>query len=172
MRDIDKRAILRKRAEAIGRAKTIKADAQKSIEILDFVLNGEVYALETPYIKKVCTIEEVVNVPGVPEFVIGIFCNLGEVISVLDLQVLFKLSKVERTSPYRLIVLSKDDMDLAVCVDAIGTVREIRETELYSVSPLINNLPEGYLKAVAPVNVIILDADYILRDRSLLVSHE
>jgi len=61
-------------------------------------------ALDVDVVDSVVEVERFFRVPHSPPFLLGIVTVHGEVITVLDLPLLFHKEKVEETSPYRLVV--------------------------------------------------------------------
>ncbi len=165
----DKKAALKKRAQDISRAKTLKIKTEREISIMDFRLAGEVYALETPFIRKVLPAVDIIKVPGAPNFLMGLFNNRGSIFSVVDLRVLFNIASREVGAEGKWILLSGHDMEFAVYADSIGVVRSVQESSLVKTLPVLASFPPGYVKGMTAEREIILDAEVILKDEGLRI---
>jgi len=165
----DKKAILRKRAEAISRPFTIKVQEHKTLEVLEFGLSDEVYAIETRYIKEVIDLEGVVELPSVPSFVMGIFNHRGSIVSVIDLRVIFNIARKQAEGTTKVIVLSSEDMEFAIYADSIGMVRTIAESAVNNNVPSLASFPEGYTKGLIEDRIVLLDGGAIIKDKNLVV---
>lgn len=169
MTEQDKRAILRKRAEAISSARTLKIDAKKTIEVLEFCLSGESYALQTTHIKYVCSSQAIIKMPCVPAFVFGIFNHKGSIVSVIDLRVLFDLNISPAEGAAKIIILSDGDMEFGVLAESIGSVSAIDESAISRTVPTLSSFPEGYVKGIVDGKTVVLDAEAMLKDNNLVV---
>lgn len=65
------RQILKDRARAIAR-KPPRQEKGEVITVLEFVLSYETYAIETMYIREVVPLKEIIPLPGLPDFVLGL----------------------------------------------------------------------------------------------------
>jgi purine-binding chemotaxis protein CheW len=169
MSRLDKRAILRQRAEAISRPFTIKVQEHRILEVLEFGLEGEAYALETRYIKEVLDLEDVVELPSVPAFVMGIFNHRCGILSVIDLRVLFNLPSTQMEGTAKMIVLSSKDMEFALYADSIGMVKTIAESDVSRTIPSLCTFPQAYFKGLIEDRIVLLDGSAILSDKGLIV---
>ncbi len=138
-------------------------------EILKFRLAGQEYAIETQYIREVFIIHEITPVPGVPDFIVGIGAIRGEIISVVDLRILFSIPERGLTDLNRVIVLSDGAVTFGILADYITEIG-IRPTgHLSPVDPGITPISRRYLMGVADGSVIVLDAEAILADPGMVI---
>jgi len=79
------------------------------MEILTFVLAGEIYGICVGNIKEVLGVPRITRVPRMPEFMNGVVNLRGNVIPVLDLRMKFSLGKTEITKDTSIIVTEISD---------------------------------------------------------------
>ena len=68
----DAREILRERARALSRPRKQAPVAEASLELLEFRLAQESYALETRHVREVYPLKDLTPLPCTPPFVLGI----------------------------------------------------------------------------------------------------
>lgn len=83
--------ILKHRARMLSRKPEYIKENQDTIEVVEFVLAYENYAIESVYIGEVYPLKEFVTIPCTPDFVVGIINVRGRIISIIDLKKFFDL---------------------------------------------------------------------------------
>lgn len=165
----EKKAILHRRAEKLSQ-KMSEEKTKNDLEVIEFTLTGETYAVETGFLKEVFHIREITPVPLTPAFVKGIINLRGNIISVLDLRVIFGLNGGNISNYDRVIILQDRDMALGILADEIRGIKRLSlENSSQSLADL-NAVREKYLKAVTSTRVVVLDGGKLLSDRSLIIN--
>lgn len=169
----DNRQILRARAQALSRQPTESADADTLVELLEFRLAQERYALETRYVSEVYPLKDLTPLPGVPSFVLGIVNVRGRITPVIDIKKFFDLPDKGLTDLHRIIFVRGHDLELGLLADAIVGVRSIPLGSLQSsLATLTDGIREDYLKGVTMERLVVLDLDRILSDPKIIVNDE
>ena len=83
--------ILRERALALAAEPGETQTLADSIEVVEFLLAHERYAVESSYVREVYPLENLTPLPCTPGFVLGIVNLRGEILSVIDLKKFFDL---------------------------------------------------------------------------------
>ena len=78
--------ILRERALALAAEPGETQTLAQSIEVVEFLLAHERYAVESAYVREVYPLENLTPLPCTPAFVLGIVNLRGEIVSVIDLR--------------------------------------------------------------------------------------
>ena len=167
----EKKRILRERAKVLARGPGEK-EPEEHVEVLEFLLANERYALETFHIHEVCVLKEITPLPGTPSFVNGIINLRGKVLSVIDLKKFFDLPKKGLGDLNKVIVLSSAGMEFGVLADAILGIRKIPLSELQPSLPTLTGIRKDYLTGVTHDRLVVLDAGKLLSDKRLLVHEE
>lgn len=166
------RRILTARAQALGRVPEPAETAGACIEVVEFVLAHERYAVESRYVREVAPLENLTPLPCTPAFVLGIVNLRGEILSVIDIKKFFDLPEKGLTDLNKVIVLQSGDMVFGILADAITGVRRIPVTEIQSSLPTLTGIREEYLKGVTPERTVILDAEKLLADEGIIVQEQ
>ncbi len=99
------RRILKTRAHALAREPAKTQTAAESLEVVEFLLAYEKYAIESRYVREVYPLEDLTPLPCAPAFVLGIVSVRGEIISVINIKKFFDLPEKGLTNLNQVIVL-------------------------------------------------------------------
>ena len=103
----DAREILRARARALARPRERAAVAEASLELLEFRLAQESYALETRHVREVYPLRDLTPLPCTPPFVLGIVNVRGRITPVIDIKKFFDLPDKGLTDLHRIILVPR-----------------------------------------------------------------
>jgi len=164
--------ILKARAQALAREPEPAEAADAHIEIVEFILAYERYAVETHYVREVYPLENLTPLPCTPGFVLGIVNVRGEILSVIDIKKFFDLPEKGLTDLNKVIVLQAGNMLFGILADAIVGVRHIPLTDIQPSLPTLTGVREEYLKGVTPERLVVLDAEKLLTDEGIVVQEQ
>jgi purine-binding chemotaxis protein CheW len=163
--------ILRARAKALAQEAGSKSQLKPSLEVIEFRLAHERYALEATFVQEVYPLEDLTPVPCTPAFVRGLVTVRGRILVVIDLKKFFELPEQGITDLHRIIFIQNGDMEVGILVDLIVGIRRIPLDAMQPSLPTLTGIRAEYLKGVTSERLIILDAGRILADRKIIV-HE
>ena len=164
--------ILKARAEALARQPAPAEAAGEHIEIVEFVLAYENYAVETRCVREVYPLENLAPLPCTPAFVLGIVNLRGEILSVIDLKKFFELPEKGLTDLNKVIVLEAESMLFGILADAVLGVRRVPVAGIQPSLPTLTGVREAYLKGVTAERTVILDAEKLLADERIVVREQ
>ncbi len=164
--------ILTQRAQALARETAPVEVVHERIEVIEFLLAHERYAVESKYVREVYSLEDITPLPCTPAFVLGIINLRGEILSVIELKKFFDLPEKGLTDLNKVIVLEFHDMVFGILADAISGVRRILCASIQPSLPTLTGIREDYLLGVTAERVVILDAKKLLTDEKLIVQEE
>lgn len=163
--------ILKGRALALG-WNLAEAQAGESLELIEFQLSTERYAVEPRYVREVHPLMNLTPLPCTPPFVLGIINLRGEILSVIDIKKFFDLPERGLTDLDKVIVLQAGEMAFGILADSILGARRVALTEIQPSLPTLTGIREKYLKGVTRERTVILDAEKLLNDESILVNEQ
>ena len=163
--------ILKARAETLAQVPVPADSVDEHIEVAEFTLAGEHYAVESHYVREVYPLDQFTVLPCTPAFVLGIVNVRGEILSVLDIKQFFGLPDAGLTDLNKVLVLQDQEMVFAILADVIGSVRKIPVAEIQSSMPTLTGVRAQYLRGVTAGRLVILDAGKLLADPDIIV-HE
>ena len=164
--------ILHERALALAAEPARTQTQDESIEVLEFLLAHEHYAVESSHVREVYPLENLTPLPCTPAFVLGIVNLRGEIVSVIDLRKFFDLPQTGLPDLNKVIVLESANMVFGILADAILGVRRIALAEIQPSLPTLTGIREKYLKGITPERTVVLDAGKLLADEDIVVQEQ
>ncbi len=164
--------ILRARALALAQPASSAPPSDTMLELLEFRLASERYAIETRHVQDVHPLRDLTPLPCTPPFVLGIVNVRGRILPVLDLKKFFDLPEPGLTDLHRIILVRGNDLEFGVLADVIVGVRSVAAASLQSSLPTLEGIRAVYLKGIGEERLVVLDVDAILADPKLIVDEE
>ncbi|MDO8787422.1 MAG: chemotaxis protein CheW [Sulfuritalea sp.] len=164
--------ILRERALALAAEPGETQTLDQSIEVVEFLLAHERYAVESLHVREVYPLENLTPLPCTPAFVLGIVNLRGEILSVIDLRKFFDLPQTGLPDLNKVIVLESGNMVFGILADVILGVRRIALAEIQPSLPTLTGIREKYLKGITPDRTVVLDAGKLLADEDIVVQEQ
>jgi len=164
--------ILKARARALAREPAKDEADDDYIEVVEFMLAYEQYAVETRHVREIHPLEHLTPLPCTPAFVLGIVNVRGEILSVIDLRKFFDLPEKGLTDLNKVIVLESGPMVFGILADAVIGAKRIRLAGIQPSLPTLTGVREAYLKGVTSERTVILDAEKLLADETIVVQEQ
>lgn len=97
---------------------------------LIFTLSQEFYAIPIRKIRECIALTEITPVPNTPAYFRGVINLRGQMVSIVDLRMRLRMSKIENTIRTPIIIVEVEDLSIGVIVDAIVRVMPVAPGEL------------------------------------------
>ncbi len=168
--------ILRSRARLLARPLVMEQDRQIVFELVEFKACGRRLAVETKFVDEAITIKDISLVPQTSPLVRGITNVRGQIVTVVDLSVLFDINQSAADANLRKqsskaaksasdgLILRFGALRLAVCVDEVLGVRQLDSGELSQGFTGLSDRLSQFTVALTTDLLIILDAKRIFTD--------
>ena len=150
------------------------AETAEKLQLVTFQLGGEQYGIDIMQVEGIVQVEEVRPIPNAPEYVEGIFNLRGEIIPVINLHRRFHLKRAELSEEEQLlsgfVIISLDDVHLAVIIDKVSRVVTIGGEEVQAPPQMISGIGAEYIQGVVNRDdgyLIILDVRRLFSTREL-----
>ena len=167
----EKRKTLHARARLLAASgKAGAAFPRPFLEVVEFVLGPEHYAIESGYIREIHPLSEFTPLPCAPAFVLGLVNVRGQILSIINIKKLFDLPEKGLTDLNKIIIVHADYMELGILADAILGVRSIALEELHPALPTLTGIREEYLRGITKDPLVVLDVEKILSDEKIVVN--
>ncbi len=164
--------IFRERAELLAREPEQHGAEEELLDVVEFLLSGEQYAIESVYVTAVHSLKDLTQLPCTPPFVLGVMNMRGKILSVVDLRVFFELPRRALSDLNMLIVLQNDTMTFAIPADGIVGTRGIPRASLLATLPTLTGIRGEYLLGITPQRLVVLDGCKLLGDSRMVVHEE
>src|SRR6188508_2077160 len=106
-----------------------KEEVDSEVEVVEFRLAQERYAIESRYVREVSPLKEVCPLPCTPAFVLGLINVRGQLLSLIDLRAFFALAPAALEQQRQMLILhqllDQGAMEIAIVVDGSLTVRHL-----------------------------------------------
>lgn len=172
MEDSEKQKILRERARKLAIEGKNEDTGNVKFEIVEFMLSGERYGMESTYIREVYPLGDFTPIPCTPSFVLGVINIRGQVLSIIDIGTFFDLPRQGVTDLNMVIVLSSGTLEFGILADDILGVRMVAVQDIQESLPTLTGIRAEYLKGVTNDRITVLDARKILAGTKLIVHQE
>lgn len=131
------------------------------MQIVIFKLNDEQFAVETAKVQSINDIMEITKVPNAPNHIKGLINLRGNIISLLDINLLLDVEKIEGDSN-NIIILEMQDEQIGITVDQVDEVVDIGEDIIEKGEDVRK---KGYIKGVINLEgriITLIDIERLL----------
>lgn len=167
----EKEHILQARAKALS-AEYREPDPGESIEVVEFHLAFERYAVAAQYVRAVCPLNDLTKIPCTPSFVLGIINVHGQFLSVIDIKKYFNFPPKKMEGAYKVIILCSEEMEFGIVADDVAGVRRVFLSELQPSFPALAGIQEEYLVGITNDRMVIFNAMALLSDKKIVVNEQ
>jgi len=166
--DSKKAAILKARADVLTGVLEEKKQ-ENVLEVLKFLLNHEVFAVELPYVSEVFPLKEYTVVPCTPSFIFGLMNVRRQVFTIIDLSQFFGIGSQEKAKTEKVIILKDGNTSFAIRTGGILSVEVIPHAEIQPAPTTLSGVQTEFLKGITNDGIAILDSAKLLHAKQLIV---
>lgn len=141
-------------------------DTQKG-RYLTFTLDKESYGIEIKYVTEIIGMQEITEIPELPDYIRGIINLRGKIIPVMDVRLRFKKEPKEYNDRTCVIVVDIKDFSIGIIVDGVSEVLTIPEQDIVEPPQMNKNYHNRYVKNIGKVGEhvkLLLDCEKLLSD--------
>lgn len=164
----DERTVFAERAGHLARREETR-DTTGQLPYAVVELNREYFGVDLAVVQEFSDLGEVTPIPCSPEHVVGYMNLRGDILTVVDLRSILKMSTAAGTPLARVIVVRHGGVLAGVLVDEVLDLVYLRAADLAPVPASVKTLGEGFLKGTAPYGtrmLSLLDVPKILTGQS------
>jgi purine-binding chemotaxis protein CheW len=162
--------ILRSRAKVLAQRRQSTAVDPDNLDVLEFRLANESYAIECSDICEVIPLIDLTPVPCTPPFIRGVVNVRGQIVPVIDMKKFFELPEGGIADVHKVILVQSQGMELGIEADAVTGIRSISKRQIQPALPTLSGIRAQYLRGVTDQKVTVLDVAKILGDPRIIVS--
>ncbi len=141
-------------------------DTQKG-RFLTFSLDKESYGIEIKYVTEIIGIQEITEIPELPEYVKGIINLRGKIIPIMDVRIRFKKEPKEYNDRTCVIVVDIKNISIGLVVDRVSEVLTILEQDIVEPPQLNKGINNRYVRKIGKIGSdvkLLLDCEKLLSD--------
>jgi purine-binding chemotaxis protein CheW len=125
-------------------------DTQKG-KFLTFTIGNEAYGLEIKHVTEIIGVQEITEVPELPEYIRGIINLRGKIIPVMDVRLRFRKPFREYNDRTCIVVVDIKDVSVGLIVDAVSDVISIQDQDIVPPPDLNKGFSNKYIKGIGKV---------------------
>lgn len=144
-----------------------QAQNDKVLQYVTFRLDEETYGIDVMQIQEVLRFTEIAQVPGAPDYVLGIINLRGNVVTVIDTRRRFGLADADITDASRIVVMESDSQVMGILVDSVAEVVYLKASEIETAPNVGNEESAKFIQGVCNKNgelIILVEFDKMLSD--------
>ena len=144
-------------------------DSQKD-KFLTFRIGKEDYGIEISYVIEIVGIQQITEVPDMPNFLKGVINLRGRVIPVMDVRLRFQMQSREFDDRTCIVVVNLGDTAVGLIVDTVNEVLSIPASEVSPPPRVRKGEGSRFVRGMGKVGdavKILLDLNKLLNDSEL-----
>lgn len=130
------------------------------MQVVVFKLNNEQFAVETSKVQAINDAMEITKVPKAPAYIKGLVNLRGNIISLLDANLLLDVPKSEQKQS-NIIILKMDDELVGIIVDQVDEVLDVSEDMIEKIGDTKKPCIQGVINFKDRI-VTLIDIDKLL----------
>lgn len=133
-------------------------------QIVTFQIGQEQYGVNILQVREIILQGSITSVPEVPHFVKGMINLRGQIIPIVDLQMLLKKTETIETDETRIMIVQSHKQFTGLIVDSVHEVVKIDTDEVKAPPESISSMGKDYVKGLISTNealMILLHLDNI-----------
>ena len=141
-------------------------DTQRG-KFLTFSVGKESYGIEIKYVTEIIGIQDITNVPELPEYLKGIINLRGKIIPVIDVRLRFRKEPKDYNDRTCIIVIDIKDISVGLIVDNVSEVLNIGDENIVPPPDVKIGFHSRYVRGIGKVGnevKLLLDCDKLLND--------
>lgn len=131
------------------------------MQVVIFKLGDEQFAVETAKVQGINDIMEITRVPKAPYYIKGLINLRGNVISLLDINLLLNIDNNGKMEQSNIIILNMEDEHIGITVDEVDEVLEVDEDSIEKADDNKRTYVKGIINFKNRV-VTLIDIDKVI----------
>ena len=148
---------------------------QKEMKVIVFQLLDMEYAISVDIVQSIEKVLSITRVPKTPAYVKGVINLRGIVTPIVDLRERFGLTSKEMDDSTRIIIVTLDEYDVGLIVDAANDVLDIPVNAIEPQPQVVGSIESDFISGVAKVEkhlLVMLNLDKVLEPVKRVTSDE
>lgn len=148
-----------------GEVLEMEVEDTQEVEFLTFSLGNEEYGIEIRNITEITGIQNITDLPDVPNYVKGVINLRGKTLPVIDIRLRFRIEEKEYNERTCIIVVNIKEMAVGLIVDSVTEVLDIPAKDIEPPPKINQGDSSRYIQGLGKVGdevKIILDVQKLL----------
>lgn len=138
----------------------------QDVKVIVFQLNDKEYAIPVNEVKSIEKLQHITRVPKAASFVKGVINLRGVVTPIVDLRKRFELEDDSYTDNTRVIIISSEELEVGLIVDAANDVLDIPADAIEPQPDVVGSVESEFINGVAKLEkrlLIMLNLQKVLK---------
>jgi len=144
-------------------------DTQKG-KFLTFNIENEEYGIEIKHVTEIIGIQNITDLPDMPDYVKGVINLRGKVIPVIDVRLRFGIEERDHDERTCIIVVNIDNTAVGLIVDQVSEVIDIAENDIEPPPRVQKSTGSRFIQGLGKIDAavkILLDVQKLLYEEEL-----
>ena len=122
-----------------------------TVDVVEFVLGGERYALDIQLAREIVEMIPITPIPRAPPYISGVINLRGEITNIMNLNTLLGLPPQETRENQKIIVLVPDaasGSNVGIIVDEVTSVLQVAETDIEHLGEGLSSEVSSFVKGI------------------------
>lgn len=153
----------------------VELQEQKEMKVIVFQLMDKEYAIGVDVVQSIEKLLSITRVPKTPSYVKGVINLRGVVTPIVDLRDRFGLELKEMDDSTRIIIVSLEEFEVGLIVDAANDVLDIPLQSIEPQPEVVGTVESEFISGVAKVDkrlLVMLNLDKVLEPIKRVSSDE
>ena len=153
-------------AEILEETMETSEDTQKG-KFLTFSVGSEAYGIEIKFVTEIIGIQDITEVPELPNYVKGIINLRGKIIPVIDVRLRFKKEPKDYNDRTCIVVIDIKETSVGLIVDNVAEVINIEDSNIVPPPDIKTGFHNRYVRGIGKVEnevKLLLDCDKLLNE--------
>lgn len=155
------RTLLARRAQELARRAPTRDADQVRMEVVAFELDGQVFGIETGFVREAVIPRDITPLPGVPSLVRGLVNVRSRVVPCFDLKPLLRLAGGGDAASEKMLIVACEGAEFGLMADRVLGLRSVLTAQLRRE---VSGLDAKYLRGLAEDGLILLELSVIVAD--------
>ncbi|WP_216828414.1 chemotaxis protein CheW [Alkalihalobacterium elongatum] len=131
---------------------SVESTVGKELKVIVFQLKDEEYAIEVDNIQSIERMQPVTRIPRTFPFIKGVMNLRGVITPIMDLRKRFGIESKKADEATRILVISKDDIEIGFIVDGANDVIDIPSEKIEPTPEVVGGVEADYLSGVVKLD--------------------
>ncbi|WP_209121945.1 chemotaxis protein CheW [Alkalihalobacillus sp. BA299] len=131
---------------------SVEGAVGNELKVIVFQLKDEEYAIEVDYIQSIERMQPVTRIPRTFSFITGVMNLRGVITPIMDLRKRFGIEAKKSDDATRILVISKDDIEIGFIVDGANDVIDIPAEKIEPTPEVVGGVEANYLRGVVKLD--------------------
>lgn len=124
----------------------------KAGQYVVFSINNQLCTLSIEEVIEIIRIQEITEVPGINDYIIGVINLRGKIIPVVHLRKRYKMPVISFNKKTRIVIIEDNGENIGLIVDAVKMVTHLQEDDVEPTLEMFNSLEKDCFKGFAKKN--------------------